>query len=80
MVPLDDTTLNLLLEDLQEQRYPLQIELDTAEALVECFRRVLEAVPEDDQVYVRADFELASKALLHPSTAQYESVPDAQGW
>ena len=80
MIRLDDTTLNLLLEDLQEQRYPLKIELDTAEALVECFRRVLEAVPEDDQVFVRADFELATRALLHPSTARFESVPDGAGW
>ncbi len=64
---MDDLTLTERLESLGQQTYPLEINEDTADALVECIRRIMKAVPDDDLVYVRADYDLAVSALCHPS-------------
>lgn len=63
---MDDATLTAKLESLGEQEYPLTVTEDDAQALVECIRRIMRSVPEDDQVFVRADYDLATHALLHP--------------
>jgi hypothetical protein len=52
--------------DLGRQSYPLSIDQRTAEALVECFSRLMREVPADDQVFVRADYDLATSSLVHP--------------
>jgi hypothetical protein len=55
-----------LLADLLQQDYPLCITRETADALAECMSRILDAVPEDDRIFVRADYDLATSALCHP--------------
>lgn len=49
-----------------KQDYPLQISHDAAEAFITCLRRIMDAVPEDDRVFVRAEYELVTTALHHP--------------
>jgi len=61
-----DSEIFSLLVDLRQQDYPLSVTQETANALVECIRRVLNAVPEDDRLFVRADYDLATSALCHP--------------
>lgn len=63
---MEDATLEARLESLGEQDYPLAITEDDALALVECVRRIMRSVPEDDRLFVRADYDLATHALLHP--------------
>ena len=67
MSSLKHARITSLLESVQQQQYPLEITTDAAEALVECIRRIMSEVPEDDQVFVRADYDLATSALLHPT-------------
>ena len=64
---MDDETIDERLEALGQQGYPLTVTTEDAEALVECIRRIMEAVPEDDRVFVRADYDLATSALWHPA-------------
>jgi hypothetical protein len=61
-----DDALTATLAAIREQDYPLSLTSDDAEALVECFRRIMSAVPEDERVFVRADYNLATSALCHP--------------
>ena len=63
---LQDKHIVSLLTDLLQQDYPLYITRETADALVECASRILDAVPEDDRIFVRADYDLATSALCHP--------------
>lgn len=63
---MDNPKLESLLESLRTQSYPLTVSEDEAEALVECFRRIMQAVPEDDRIFVRTDYDLATSALCHP--------------
>jgi predicted amino acid racemase len=63
---LPDNEIISLLSDLRQQDYPLTVTQETADALVECMRRIMEAVQEDDRVFVRADYDLATSALCHP--------------
>ena len=63
---LQDKHIVSLLTDLLQQDYPLCITRETADALVECASRILGAVPEDDRIFVRADYDLATSALCHP--------------
>lgn len=51
---MDDATINSLLDSLRQQEYPLTVTQDDADALVECIRRIMASVPEDDQIFVRA--------------------------
>lgn len=71
---MDDKTIKILLEQLRGQSYPLEVSADAAEAVVECLRRVMAAVPDDDQVFVRADYAQALSALCHPEPNAW--VPD----
>jgi hypothetical protein len=64
---MNDATLEILLEQVRQQNYPLEVSADAADALVECIRRIMAAVPEDDRVFLRADYDLATSALCHPS-------------
>lgn len=66
---MDDATLSAKLDALAEQDYPLYVREDDARALVECIRRIMRSVPEDDRVFVRADYDLATHALLHPDSS-----------
>lgn len=63
---LRDKQITSLLTDLLQQDYPLCITQETADAIVECLSRTLDAVPEDDRIFVRADYDLATSALCHP--------------
>ncbi len=64
---MNDALINELLGGLRQQDYPLELSKEAADALCECIRRVMDAVPEDDQVFVRADYDLATSALCHPT-------------
>ena len=55
---------------LREQSYPLAITTDDARALVECIRRIMAAVPEDDRPFVRADYALVTSAIDHPEPGE----------
>ena len=59
------------LDILRGKNYPLIVSISAAEALVECFRRIMEMVPQDDRIYVRADYDAATSALLHPTETDY---------
>lgn len=63
----DDRTASVLIE-VQQQNYPLSITLEAASAFIECIQRIMDAVPEDDRVFVRADYDLATSALCHPES------------
>lgn len=63
---MNNATIRLLLESVRQQDYPLTLGNEEADALCECIRRIMDAVPEDDRVFVRADFDLATSALCHP--------------
>jgi len=54
------------LAEVCERKYPLTLTKDEADALAECLRRVLLAVPEEDRFYVGDDYNLARSALCHP--------------
>lgn len=62
---MDDATA-VVLSKLRDQDYPLIITQEMASMLVGCIRRVMDAVPEDDRVFVRAEYDLATSALCHP--------------
>ena len=51
---------------LREQEYPLMVSQETALALVNCITRVMDAVPDDDRIFVRAEYNLATSSLCHP--------------
>jgi len=65
MSPRDEEITSLLIE-VRQQDYPLSITQEAASAIVECIRHLIEAVPKDDQVLVRGDYDLATSALCHP--------------
>jgi hypothetical protein len=65
---LNDRDIPALLSALRRQSYPLVITEDQAEALVECMRRVMASVPDQEHSPARTDFDLAASALFHPST------------
>jgi len=66
-VAMSDAEIVPLLTRLREQDYPLTVTQETADALVECVRRVMGTVHEDDRVFVLADYDLATSALCHPT-------------
>lgn len=55
-----------VLADVRQQDYPLQISQEAAAAFVVCLRRIMDAVPDDDRFFVRADYDLVTSALCHP--------------
>ncbi len=59
------------LATVREQGYPLTLTAADADAIVECIRRIMAAVPGDDQPFVRADYELATSAIDHPEPGEY---------
>ena len=63
---LQDDEIAALLTEIRQQDYPLGITQEAAGALAECVRRILDAVPEDDRIFVRADYDMATSALCHP--------------
>ena len=63
---MDDATLTARLEAVREQQYPLTLTSDDAEALVECINRIMSAFPEEQRIFLRADYDLATSALSHP--------------
>jgi len=65
-VDLRDEQITSLLTDLLQQDYPLCVTRETADALVESMGHILNAVPEEDRIFVRADYDLATSALCHP--------------
>jgi len=65
-VSLQDDRITSLLVNIRQQDYPLVITQEAASALVECMRRVMDAVPQDDRVLVRAEYDLITSALCHP--------------
>ena len=69
-------TITERLGPVREQDYPLEINKDAANALVECIRRIMAAVPEDDQFLVRADYSIATAVLSHPSPVCCTKQPD----
>jgi hypothetical protein len=73
---MDNQTLESRLEELREQNYPLEITPETADALVECIRRIMACVPEDEQIFVRADYASATSALCHPAPISDMSEPE----
>jgi len=70
---MDDNVITERLEALHEQGYQLTLSSEDAEALVECINRVMAAVPEDDRIFVRADYDLATSGLWHPDPGLTES-------
>lgn len=64
---MDDATLTARLDAIRQQSYPLEISFQDAEALIECFQRIMATVPKDEQILVRADYDDATSALFHPS-------------
>ncbi len=68
---MTDAELIPRLEALREQGYPLTLSTNDAEALVECITRIMQAVPEDDQPFVRADYALATSAISHPPPNEF---------
>lgn len=64
---LTPSQIELLLEQLRSQNYPLEVRQDQAEALVCCMRTIMRAVPEDDHVMLRWEYNLATSALMHPA-------------
>lgn len=64
--PCDEPRRIAVLAEVLRQDYPLTITQEAAIALVECMRCIMDAVPEDDRVFVRADYNLATSALCHP--------------
>lgn len=71
---MDNAAIIKLLESLQEQSYPLTVDEETANALVACIRRIMASVPEDDQIIVRGDYNLATSALCHPEPNDHLST------
>ena len=67
---MSDAELVARLEAVRERGYPLTLDEDDAEALVACITRIMGAVPEDDKVFVRGDYALATSALFHPSPTE----------
>lgn len=61
-----DEEIFSVLSELRQQNYPLWITQEAAGALAKCIRRILDVVPEDDRIFVRADYDLATSALCHP--------------
>ncbi len=64
---MDNRELDSVLNAVKRQHYPLFIDEKAAEAFLECFRRIMAMVPEDDHILIRADYDLATSALYHPS-------------
>ena len=67
---MSDAELVSRLEALRERGYPLMLDEEDAEALTRCIRRIMDAVPDDDKVFVRGDYALATSALFHPSPTE----------
>lgn len=61
-----DWRMTELLEAVRQQSYPLVLSKEDSQALVKCMRRIMDAVPEDEHVFVRCDYDLATSALCHP--------------
>lgn len=61
--------IDLLLDQLRRQSYPLEVTKNAADALLQCISRIMQYVPEDDQLLVRADYDAATSALYHPDPA-----------
>ena len=64
---MDDATIDILLDQIREQRYPLSITCSQAEALLIGIKRVMDAVHPDDHVLVRGDYDAVTSALCHPA-------------
>ena len=73
---MDDRTLTETLEPFVNRGYPLTITADEAKAFLEGINRIMAAVPEDDRVFVRADYNLVTAALWHPKPTICDSIAD----
>jgi len=63
---MTNSELTARLDAIREQNYPLALDFEDAEAIVDCIRRIMAEVPEDNQIFVRADYDDATSALFHP--------------
>lgn len=64
---MDSSEIDLLLDVVRAQSYPLEITEACAEAMVVCIQRVMDFVPECDRVLVRGEYDAVTSALLHPT-------------
>ena len=72
---MDNNELSARLDAVCQQGYPLMLTSEDAEALVECIDRIMSAVPEDDRIFVRGDYALATSALYHPDISSFSGQP-----
>ena len=54
------------LEAIAASFYPLSIDEDDGAAMVECIQRIMDAVPEEERIMLRGDYNLVTSALMHP--------------
>jgi hypothetical protein len=76
---MTDAELTAQLEAVRKQSYPITLTESDGAALVECIRRVMAAVPEDERPFVRADYDLSTSAVCHPEPDEFGNTNERRG-